>query len=55
MDDEPQIPQPQEHGWVPPAGYFDPYFQGMQNTWNTSFAQFGENMQQQMQQGFQAM
>jgi hypothetical protein len=29
MDDEPQIPEPQEHGWVPPAGYFDPYFQGM--------------------------
>jgi len=36
--------EPEAHGWVPPAGYFDPYFQGIQNSWNTSFAQFGQNM-----------
>jgi ribonucleotide reductase beta subunit family protein with ferritin-like domain len=27
----------------------------MQNTWNTSFAQFGKSIQQQMQQGFHSM
>jgi len=53
---QPQMePDPQEHGWVPPPGYFDPYFQNMQNTWNTSIAQFGESIQQQMLHGFHTM
>jgi hypothetical protein len=44
--------QPQ---WVPPTGYFDPYFATMQQGFSTQFDGLATQMQQQLNLGFQNM
>jgi len=63
----PPPPPPQQSQWVPPEGYFDPYFASMQQSIDTQFQQiqtrfdshfeaYGQQMNtnlQNMQQGFE--
>ena len=51
----PPPPPPMQPQWVPPAGYFDPYFANMQQGMNTYVEGLANQMQQQMTLGFQNM
>jgi hypothetical protein len=46
-------PPPMQPQWVPPAGYFDPYFANMQQGLGTQFGQQLESGFMNMQQHFQ--
>jgi hypothetical protein len=49
----PPPPPPMQPQWMPPAGYFDPYFATMQQGLGTQFGQQLESGFQNMQQHFQ--
>ena len=51
----PPPPPPMQQQWVPPAGYFDPYFASMQQNMNTQIEGLATQMQNQMNLGFQTM
>jgi len=52
MPPPPPLVQPQ---WVPPAGYFDPYFASMQQGMSSQIDGLATQMQNQMNLGFQTM
>ena len=51
----PTPPPPMQPQWVPPAGYFDPYFANMQQGMTTQVEGLAQQTQQQMSLGFQNM
>lgn len=54
-DEAPAMPPPpMQHQWVPVPGYFDPYFQNMQQGLSMHIDQGFQNMQQGFQGQFQA-
>ena len=48
----PPPPPPMQQQWMPPAGYFDPYFASMQQNMNTQIEGLATQMQNQMNLGF---
>src|SRR6185436_2132997 len=51
----PPLHPPVQQQWVPPAGYFDPYFASMQESMSSQIAGLASQMQNQMNLNFQNM